>query len=96
LFPEAYYSIFPKKKNSETVYCFFDEIQSVTPEVIPEVIRMLEIMQCDIGRREILSRLGLTDEKHFREFYQQPAVAQGLIEMTILINPGACRFIESP
>ena len=29
LITEAYYSIFPKKKNSETVYCFFDEIQSV-------------------------------------------------------------------
>ena len=26
---EAYYSLFPDKKNTETVYCFFDEIQVV-------------------------------------------------------------------
>ncbi|MCK4506503.1 MAG: ATP-binding protein [Candidatus Aegiribacteria sp.] len=26
---EAYYSLFPDKKNAETVYCFFDEIQVV-------------------------------------------------------------------
>lgn len=26
---EAYYSIYPEKKNTETVYCFFDEIQAV-------------------------------------------------------------------
>lgn len=27
---EAYYSLYPEKKNAETVYCFFDEIQMVT------------------------------------------------------------------
>lgn len=27
---EAYYSLYPEKKNSETVYCFFDEIQAIT------------------------------------------------------------------
>lgn len=26
---EAYYSLYPDKKNAETVYCFFDEIQNV-------------------------------------------------------------------
>jgi len=26
---EAYYSLYPEKKNTETVYCFFDEIQAV-------------------------------------------------------------------
>ncbi len=26
---EAYFSLYPEKKNSETVYCFFDEIQAV-------------------------------------------------------------------
>ncbi len=29
LISEAYYSLYPEKKNSETVYCFFDEIQAV-------------------------------------------------------------------
>lgn len=30
LITEAYFSLYPEKKNSETVYCFFDEIQEVT------------------------------------------------------------------
>jgi uncharacterized protein YerC len=29
LIMEAYYSLYPEKKNTETVYCFFDEIQTV-------------------------------------------------------------------
>ncbi len=29
LITEAYYSLYPQKKNAETVYCFFDEIQAV-------------------------------------------------------------------
>lgn len=27
---EAYYSLYPEKKNAEIVYCFFDEIQAIT------------------------------------------------------------------
>ncbi len=30
LVAEAYYALFPEKKGTETVYCFFDEIQSIT------------------------------------------------------------------
>ncbi len=44
---EAYYSIFPKKKNSETVYCFFDEIQSV-PGWEPFVDRLMRTEKCEI------------------------------------------------
>jgi predicted AAA+ superfamily ATPase len=47
LIAEAYYSIFPKKKNSETVYCFFDEIQSV-PGWEPFVDRMMRTEKCEI------------------------------------------------
>jgi len=47
-------------------------------------------------RKDIQQRLGLKDEKHFRTSYQQPAVAAGLIEMTIPINQTAvCRNTES-
>jgi predicted AAA+ superfamily ATPase len=44
---EAYYSIFPKKKNSETVYFFLDEIQSV-PGWEPFVDRLMRTEKCDI------------------------------------------------
>jgi predicted AAA+ superfamily ATPase len=47
LITEAYYSIFPEKKDSETVYCFFDEIQSV-PGWEPFVDRMMRTEKCEI------------------------------------------------
>ena len=59
----------------------------VTPDVTPDVARMLLVLQGEMSRREIQEKLGLTDEKHFREHYQQPAIAQGLLEMTIPLKP---------
>jgi hypothetical protein len=47
LITEAYYSIFPKKKNSETVYCFFDGIQSVSGWE-PFVDRLMRTGKCEI------------------------------------------------
>jgi ATP-dependent DNA helicase RecG len=60
---------------------------SVTPEVTPEVKKILLVMDGELRRQDIQARLSLTDEKHFRENYQQPAVAMGLIEMTIPDRP---------
>jgi predicted AAA+ superfamily ATPase len=36
---EAYFLLYPEKKNSETTYCFFDEIQRVQgwDKVVPSV-----------------------------------------------------------
>ena len=59
----------------------------VTPEVTPEVERMLAVLEREMNRTEIMAALGLRDEKHFREHYQQAAVAAGLIEMTIPDKP---------
>jgi len=59
----------------------------VTPEVTPEVKKMLSIMKGEMARSEIMSALGLTDEKHFREHYQQVCIKLGLIEMTIPDKP---------
>ena len=63
------------------------ESGEVTPEVTPEVRKMLKVMQGEMSRKEIQQKLGLTDEKHFREFYQQPAVAVELIALTIPDKP---------
>jgi predicted HTH transcriptional regulator len=54
----------------------------VTPEVTPEVARLLAVLTGEMSREEIMAALGLRDEKHFRQHYQQAAVAAGLIEMT--------------
>ena len=44
---EAYYSIYPEKKNTETVYCFFDEIQAV-PGWEPFVDRLMRTEKCEV------------------------------------------------
>jgi ATP-dependent DNA helicase RecG len=36
-----------------------------------------------------MKALGLKDEKHFREHYQQAAIALGVIEMTIPDKPNS-------
>lgn len=62
----------------------------VAPDVTPEVKKMLAMLNDDgnaMSRREMQQQLDLSDEKHFREFYLQPAVAGGLIEMTVPQRP---------
>ncbi|MCX5753425.1 MAG: ATP-binding protein [Candidatus Krumholzibacteria bacterium] len=44
---EAYYSLYPEKKNVETVYCFFDEIQAV-PGWEPFVDRLMRTEKCEV------------------------------------------------
>jgi len=44
---EAYFSLFPEKKNYETVYCFFDEIQAVSGWE-PFIDRLLRTEKCRI------------------------------------------------
>jgi ATP-dependent DNA helicase RecG len=48
---------------------------------------MLSIMTGEMTRGEIQEKLGLRDEKHFRENYQQVGVKLSLIEMTIPNKP---------
>src|ERR1035437_2896695 len=47
LVTEAYYSLFPEKKNTEKVYCFFDEIQSITGWE-PFVDRLMRTEKCEV------------------------------------------------
>jgi uncharacterized protein len=47
LITEAYYSLYPEKKNTETVYCFFDEIQAV-PGWEPYVDRLIRTEKCEV------------------------------------------------
>jgi hypothetical protein len=44
---EAYFSIYPEKKNTETIYCFFDEIQ-VVPGWEPFVDRLMRTEKCEV------------------------------------------------
>jgi ATP-dependent DNA helicase RecG len=59
----------------------------VAPEVTTEVMNMLKVLKRDMTRNEIMAALGLKNEKHFRQHYQQAGIAAGLIEMTIPHKP---------
>lgn len=48
---------------------------------------MLVAIQGEMWRGEIMAKLGLKDEKHFREHYQQAGISLGVIEMTIPDKP---------
>ncbi len=44
---EAYFTLFPEKKNAEKIYCFFDEIQ-VVPGWEPFVDRLIRTENCEV------------------------------------------------
>ena len=61
----------------------------LTPAVTPEVGRLLVVLKGEMNRPQLMTALGLRDEKHFRQHYQQAAVAAGLIEMTVPDKPNS-------
>lgn len=48
---------------------------------------MLGVMEGAMSRAEIMAKLGLKDDKHFRQHYQQAGMGIGVIEMTIPDKP---------
>lgn len=57
-------------------------VLATTPEVTPEVTRLVAVLEGEMGRGDIMAALGLRDEKNFRVRYLQAGLATGLIEMT--------------
>ena len=60
-----------------------------TPQVPPQVSQLLRSIQGEMSREELQSALGLQDRKSFRDRYLKPALAEGLIEMTIPKSEGS-------
>ncbi len=61
----------------------------VAPQVTPQVARLQEVLAGEMSREELQSVLGLRDRKSFRERYLAPALADGLIEMTLPDKPNS-------
>ena len=59
------------------------------PQVTPQVKRLLELVNGEMSRREMLDALGLRDRKWLRQGYLGPALQAGLIEMTRPETPSA-------
>jgi hypothetical protein len=63
------------------------ETQQVTPQVTPEINKLLSVMQGEEDRATLQAKLGLKDRESFRRLYLRPALDLGLIEMTIPDKP---------
>ncbi|MDK9706405.1 MAG: Fic family protein [Desulforhopalus sp.] len=61
----------------------------VTPQVTPQVGELLLAIQGEASRETLQTALGLQDRKSFRERYLKPALADGLIEMTVPDKPNS-------
>jgi len=61
----------------------------VTPQVTPQVGELLAVIAGEMGRETLQAVLSLSDRKSFRERYLKPALANGLIEMTIPDKPNS-------
>lgn len=59
------------------------------PEVTPEVVRLLYVLDTEMKRRELQERIKLKDSEHFRTTYLKPALQCGMIEMTIPDKPNS-------
>ncbi|WP_295405198.1 Fic family protein [uncultured Thiocystis sp.] len=61
----------------------------VAPQVSPQVGALLRALQGEMTRETLQAALSLRDRKSFRARYLQPALADGLIEMTIPDKPNS-------
>lgn len=50
-------------------------------------MKLLEIINGEMGRSEIQEIIGLKDVKHFRENYLEPAISAGLVRMKYPDSP---------
>ena len=76
----------------------FPSLEEVTPQVIPQVIphdivpqikELLTVLEYEMTRQEIQTKLNLYDRKHLRISYLNPALELGLIEMTLPDKPNS-------
>ena len=71
------------------IFAALSDTPQVTPQVAPQVAALLKTLHGEMSRESIQNALGLSDRKSFRERYLNPAIAAGLIEMTIPEKPSS-------
>ena len=65
----------------------FPAIERVTPQVTPQVKKLLEVIEGELSRQELQEKLKLSDREYFRLNYLQPALEEEVIEMSIPDKP---------
>ena len=61
----------------------------ITPQVTMQVARLLEVLQGEMTRGEIMKKLDLKNRMHFSKEYLKRAIDNGYIEMTIPEKPNS-------
>jgi len=61
----------------------------VAPQATPQVQQLLAVLDGEMSRAQLQYAIGLKDRKSFREGYLAPALAIGLIEMTLPGKPNS-------
>jgi len=68
--------------------CVADTPQE-SPQVTPQVIKLLRVIKGEMNREQLQVVLGLKDRKSFRARYLAPALSASLIEMTLPDKPNS-------
>jgi len=63
--------------------------EQVTEQVSEQVKELISILDKEMNRQEIQTKLGLSHRENFRSNYLKPALEQGFIEMTIPDKPNS-------
>ena len=82
-----YASAYVKQINHTSMLATPEVTPEATPEATPEVLAMLDVINGEMTRQEIMQAMNLKDEKHFRLHYLQRALSLGAIEMTLPDRP---------
>ena len=75
------------EEQTGSVLVTFRPAPGFTPQVTPEVAKILPLCAIPKSKRELQEAISIRDEKHFREAYLRPAIEAGLLERTIPDKP---------
>ena len=64
-------------------------VEQTTPQVTPQVVELIKVLEDGMNRQEIQDKLALADREHFRLNYLKPALNLGFVEMTIPDKPNS-------
>ena len=77
----------PKVTDDVTVQDTVQDTGQVTIQVTDQVEQLIAVLNGEMGRNELQAALALVNRSHFTTAYLKPALAAGLIEMTLPDKP---------
>ena len=81
--------IIPQETPQVTPQYTAQDTAQVTAQDTAQVMEFLKQFEGDMSREELQAKLKLIHRENFRKFYLTPAIAKGLIEMTLPEKPNS-------